>query len=110
MHLHVSGSECLSPSAYQLLGESCEREEAGTWPAAAAAGVCVYPCARHRCRASIRFHMFHFYFSLYLCLPLRCMANGCSLVPSQRRDSAPAITANPAYFSRRQPLRKAQVI
>lgn len=85
--------------------ESCEGEEAGTWPAAVR--------ARHCCLASISFHMFHFYFSLYLCLRLGCMANGCSLVPSQRRDSAPAITANPPHFSRRQPLRKkkeAQVI
>lgn len=100
--LRVTLTICLSAAGWELR----EREEAATWPAPAAVCVCVYPCARHCCHASISFHMFHFYFSLYLCLPLRCMANGCSLVPSQRRDSAPAITANPAHFSRRQPLRK----
>lgn len=93
MHLHVSGSEWLSPSAYQL-GD--ERRGCPGRYVLACTRVSVCSCAHARMYL-LEPHV-RFLFLLVPVSPLRCMANSCSWVSSQRRDSLLMINADVALF------------
>lgn len=99
MHLHVSGSDWLSPSAYQMGDERSGR--AGILLHARArmsfllcvcvpTSTCIYPS-----------HMFDFYSSLSC--RLSSDANSCSSVASQRLDSLLMFNADATLFCVKPP-------
>lgn len=106
--LRVTLAICLSAAGWE---EREERRGEGT-----RAGVfqpaCTSPCVLVpvACMHLLEPHV-PFLFLLVPVSPLTCMANGCSLVPSHRRDSVLTITADaaqakPAYFRYKRPRQK----